>query len=144
MDDDTLLLNSGINLAAFDIAMSDSRKEDVLGFTFINDDKEITRDTVWIAKENYPHLESVDCGPKFFHTVTEVRYTRNRIDRIELIKKNVAYESTEEFPHISFSCLLVCCFLQQPTPSGRKPQSCPTARHGFRAWKFRQKWWEPR
>lgn len=56
MDDDTLLLNSGINLAAFDIAMSDSRKEDVLGFTFINDDKEITRDTVWIAKENYPHL----------------------------------------------------------------------------------------
>lgn len=100
MDDDTLLLNSGINLAAFDITMSDSRKEDVLGFTFINDDKEITRDTVWIAKENYPHLESVDCGPKFFHTVTEVRYTRNRIDRIELIKKNVAYESTEENFHI--------------------------------------------
>lgn len=100
MENDTLLLNSGINLSTFDIAVSDSRKEDKLGFTYINAQKEVTYDTVWIEKENYPHLESVDCGSKFFHTITNLRYTRNRIDRIEINKKTIEYESSEEIFHI--------------------------------------------
>ena len=100
MENDTLLLNRGIDLTAFDIPVSYTRKEDILDFIFKNDDDEITHDTLWIEKENYPHLESVECGPKFFHTITNLHHTRNRIDRIELIKKNVAYESTEENFHI--------------------------------------------
>lgn len=100
MENDTLLLNRGINLSTFDIPVSNSRKEDILGFTYVNANKEVTHDTIWIEKENYPHLESVDCGPKFFHTITNLRYTRNRIDRIEINKKTIEYESSEEIFHI--------------------------------------------
>ena len=100
MENDTLLLNSGIDLTAFDIAVSYTRKEDILGFTYKSDDGEISHDTLWIEKENYPHLESVECGPKFFHTITNLKYTRNRIDRIEINKKTVEYESSDEIFHI--------------------------------------------
>ena len=81
MENDTLLPNRGIDLTAFDIPVSYTRKEDILDFIFKNDDDEITHDTLWIEKENYPHLESVEGGPKFFHTITNFHHTRNRIDR---------------------------------------------------------------
>ena len=100
MEGDTLVFNRGVNISTFDIPVSNSRKEDRLGISFQTANGEITNDTIWIEKENYPHLESVDCGPKFFHTITGLRYTRNRIDRIEINEKTVEYESDKEIFHI--------------------------------------------
>ena len=45
-------------------------------------------------------MESVDCAPKYFHTITNVRSTRNRIDRIVLNEKEVEYDTSAEIFHI--------------------------------------------
>ena len=50
-------------------------------------------DTVWIKKDDYPHFESVDCNTTFFHTLTNVRYTRNYIDSIVINNPSVTYDS---------------------------------------------------
>ena len=100
MENDTLLLNRGIDLTAFDIPVSYTRKEDILDFIFKNDDDEITHDTLWIEKENYPHLESVECGPKFFHTITNLHHTPKPYRQNRAEQKTVEYESSEEIFHI--------------------------------------------
>ena len=91
--DDTLMFNSGVNLSSFKIPLSYEQPEDVLLICFTDTNKKEWRDTIWLQKENHPHLESVDCQPKFFHTLTDVRATRNRIERIAIINSTVEYES---------------------------------------------------
>jgi hypothetical protein len=49
-------------------------------------------DTVWIKKDDIPHFESVDCNPAFFHTITDVRYSRNYIDSLVLLNRSVTYD----------------------------------------------------
>jgi hypothetical protein len=99
-ENDTLLFNKGVGISTFKIPLSYFRKEDVLGLRFADTYGNVTYDTIWIEKENYPHMESVDCAPKYFHTITNVRSTRNRIDRIVLNEKEVEYDTSAEIFHI--------------------------------------------
>jgi len=49
-------------------------------------------DTVWIKKEDHPHFESVDCNTVFFHTLTNVRHTRNYLDSIVIKNTSVTFD----------------------------------------------------
>jgi hypothetical protein len=76
------------------LPISYSHPEDVLLFKFeIASTDSLVRDTVWIKKDDYPHFESVDCNTTFFHTLTNVRYTRNYIDSIVINNPSVTYDS---------------------------------------------------
>ena len=88
---DTILLNSGIGLKAFDLPVSYTQPEDTLFFHFYKDDYDVT-DTVWIKKDDYPHFESMECKVDYFHQLTGVRYTTHAIDSLVLKNPNVNYE----------------------------------------------------
>jgi len=93
--DDTIYFNRGIDVAKFSTPISNSKPEDVLLILFKDTSSNITGDTIWVEKLNHPHLESADCTPKFFHTLTNVRSTRNRIEKIEISKQLVDYDTKE-------------------------------------------------
>jgi hypothetical protein len=93
-DSDTIVFNRGIGISKFTLPISYSHPEDVLVFSFDNDNNSLhVTDTVWIKKEDYPHFESVDCNASFFHNITDVRYTCNYIDSIVIKNPSVTYDS---------------------------------------------------
>ena len=99
---DTVILNKAIDKSSFKLPLSYAQDEDVLTFS-MTDTLNVTRtDIVKIKKTNHPHFESVDCGAVFFHTITEVSYTRNAIDSIVISIPEVTYDTSKEHLHIYF------------------------------------------
>lgn len=93
-DSDTIVYNKGIGISSFSLPISYKHPEDVLVFSFDNDNNSLhVSDTVWIKKDDYPHFESVDCSAAFFHQITDVRYTCNYIDSIVIKNPSVTYDS---------------------------------------------------
>lgn len=91
---DTVIYNKGIAISQFNLPVSYSHPEDVLVFHFDNYNIGLQMvDTVWIKKDDYPHFESVDCNTSYFHTLTDVRYTRHYIDSLVIINPSVTYDS---------------------------------------------------
>ena len=82
--------------------MSYHQPEDVFYFEIRNRDHQVWKDTVTVKKENYSHFESVDCGPSFFHTITEVKTTHNYIDSIVINNKEVNYDASKAHFYIYF------------------------------------------
>ena len=94
-DGNDTLYNKGIGISEFTLPISYKQPEDVLVFSFDNqnnNDLHVT-DTVWVKKDDYPHFESVDCNAAFFHKITDVKYTRNYIDSIVINNPSVTYDS---------------------------------------------------
>jgi exodeoxyribonuclease-3 len=72
---------------------------DTLYFLFTNKGYQAV-DTVMVEKENYPHFESVDCSPTFFHRLTDVRTTHHAIDSITINNPTVDYDPTAIHFHL--------------------------------------------
>jgi hypothetical protein len=72
---------------------------DTLYFLFTNKGYQAV-DTVMVEKENYPHFESVDCSPTFFHRLTGVRTTHHAIDSITINNPTVDYDPTAIHFHL--------------------------------------------
>ena len=90
---DTVIFNSGVRIKSFTLPVSNSHPEDLLLFIF-KDSIRYTVDTVWLAKEDFPHFESVDCGATFFHNITSMRCTHRRIDSVVVNTPQVNYDPT--------------------------------------------------
>lgn len=91
---DATVLNKLTEKSTFNLPISYSHPEDVFVFHFDNNAKDSLHvtDTVWMKKEDYPHFESVDCNSIFFHTITDIRYTKNYIDSIVIKNPSVTYD----------------------------------------------------
>lgn len=96
------LLNRGTGLTKFNLPISYQHPEDTLIFYIADTAGYWTLDTVWIKKDDIPHFESVDCSPSFFHRLTGVRSTHERIDTIIINHSSVDYDPSTEHFHISF------------------------------------------
>jgi len=98
---DTCLLNKSVSTKKFSIPMSHTNDEDVLLFYVASRYNDSTMyyyyDTVRVRKTNQAHFESVDCSPNYFHTITDVSWTQNLIENIDLIQQEVTYDSTTNF-----------------------------------------------
>ena len=94
-DGNDTLYNKGIGISEFTLPISYKHPEDVLVFSFDNQNNNELHvtDTVWVKKDDYPHFESVDCNAAFFHKITDVKYTRNYIDSIVINNPSVTYDS---------------------------------------------------
>lgn len=99
---DSLLLSSASRLMEFQLPISYQRAEDTLRFEFLAADSTWICDTVYIAKTNQAHFESVDCQMSFFHDITGVRHTHNVIERIDINRPSVNYDPEPEQFHIVF------------------------------------------
>lgn len=92
---DAVMLNRLARFTSFTLPMSYANGRDELLF-IMKDTTGVTRtDTVTIAKTNVPHFESVDCQPRFFHTITDVKTTHHRIDSIAIANPNVDNDEKE-------------------------------------------------
>ncbi len=99
---DSVLFNKGVNVDSFSLPMSYSQPADTL---FVQTRDTLLRtflDTVIVSKENFPHFESVDCSPSFFHTITGVQTTHHRIDSISINCKEVTYDVSKPHFYIYF------------------------------------------
>ncbi len=96
-EQDAVLLNKLANVSEFYLPVSYQQTEDILYFLFT--DTEVI-DTVTIKKENRKHFESINCNPSFFHTITGVEHTKNRIDSIIVNNPEVTYDKGKAHFHI--------------------------------------------
>ena len=121
-DQDPVALNRSVNTTGMDIPISYQGDEDVLYFlrsfpyryetTVINEEGiEVdtilnltlyVTDTVTVVKTNRKHFESIDCTPSFFHTINNVKYTRNGIDSIVINNPEVNYNASKEHFRVYF------------------------------------------
>lgn len=92
---DSVLINRDVNVDSFMLPISYSQPEDILYFEMRDTLHHIYIDTIKVQKENFPHFESTDCGPSYFHKITGVTTTHNRIDSIVINHKDVNYDATK-------------------------------------------------
>lgn len=102
---DTTLLNRSINTTSFQLPVSYSHPVDTLYLTLADTSQtnhKVYHDTIYISKTNCPHFESVDCNISYFHEITAVEHTGNRIDSIVINKSSVNYDLTKEHLRVYF------------------------------------------
>lgn len=99
-DQDPVIVNRGINISSIIIPISYAAPEDVFYYFFKDDTGYYALDTVWVEKTDHPHFESVECNPSYFHTITDVRHTRNMIDSIVINQSQVNYDSSKDHFHL--------------------------------------------
>lgn len=94
---DSVLINKDVRATEFSLPISYAQAQDVF-FVETKDTvlKQVTFDTITVAKENMPHFESVDCGPAFFHKITSVSTTTNAIDSIVINNPDVNYDTSKK------------------------------------------------
>ncbi|MBR1933303.1 MAG: hypothetical protein IJ841_06425 [Prevotella sp.] len=96
---DTTLLNSSVNPTVLNLPISYRNPVDTLVFTT---QRLAVTDTVWVAKDDIPHFESVDCNASFFHRLTSVSCTYHGIDSIRILHSTVDYDPSNAHIRIRF------------------------------------------
>ena len=99
---DSVLINKDVNIDSFILPMSYSQPTDIFYVETHDTLGNVYKDVVKISKQDHPHFESVDCSPSFFHTITGVETTNNRIDSIVVNNKDVNYDATTVHFYIYF------------------------------------------
>lgn len=103
---DTTLLNRSIATTSFQLPVSYLHPVDTLYLTLADTSQtnhKVYHDTIYISKTNSPHFESVDCNISYFHEITAVEHTHNRIDSIVINKSSVNYDLTKEHLRLYFN-----------------------------------------
>ena len=104
---DYVIINSESNVSAIDIPMSYGNATDVLKFTLMVTDTIADEDTVYyvttphtdtirITKTNEPFFESIDCAPRYNHTIEEVQSSHNFIDSLAINNKKVTNDASKK------------------------------------------------
>lgn len=92
---DTVLYNRGTgSVTAFSLPMSHNREADMLYLTLKDTLQQSWTDTITVEKTNQVHMESVDCSPQYYHTLTGISHTTNIIDSIVINNSNVTNDAT--------------------------------------------------
>jgi len=104
---DIVIINGESNVSAIDIPMSHGNTIDVLKFTLMVTDTISEEDTTYyvttpytdiirITKTNEPYFESIDCAPRYNHTIEEVQSSHNFIDSLAVNNKKVTNDASKE------------------------------------------------
>ena len=104
---DIVVINNESNASAIDLPMSHGNATDVLKFTITVTDTIVTEDTVYyvttphtdiirITKTNEPYLESIDCAPRYNHTIEDVQSSHKFIDTRDINNKKVTNDASKE------------------------------------------------
>lgn len=96
--EDSVLINRDVDVDSFLLPMSYTQPQDIFYVELRDTLGNVTVDQVTVTKEDHPHFESVDCNPSYFHTITGVTWTTERIDSIVINNPEVTYDATH--PHL--------------------------------------------
>lgn len=99
-DSDTVYINHMANTASFDLPMSYGADTDEIAMTLHLTDSTSVTDIIWITKENIPQFESVDCAPRYNHTLQSVHSTHNFIDTVIINNPKVSNDASVSNIHI--------------------------------------------
>lgn len=100
---DSVLINLQVGTKTLDLPISYAQPTD--SFFFQMKDTTLKRtytDTVTVSKVDKIHFESTDCGVSYFHTITSVNCTTNRIDSVRIINPDVSYDTSKKHFYIYF------------------------------------------
>jgi len=89
-----LQLNRLGSAQGFILPVSYAYPEDVLLLSLTDTLGSTLTDTVRITKTNLPHFESVDCAPRYFHHIDDVKWTRHTLDSIIIKNASINYDTT--------------------------------------------------
>lgn len=92
---DTVLINKLENACTFRIPMSYSLDADELRFIVTDNQGKENTDYVVVSKTNEPVFESVDCAPRYNHTISSVNTTHNFIDSLVVKNNKVTNDPTK-------------------------------------------------
>lgn len=97
---DTVLVNRKAELGNVKLPMSYALNADTLTLTVERQMEdgfiELGKDIVIVEKTNEPIFESVDCSPRFHHTIKNVKSSHNYIDTIEVVNEKVLNQPANE------------------------------------------------
>lgn len=90
------LLNRLDKVSSFSFPLSYAADVDILRLSFSNREENAdVIDVLSIEKSNEPVFESVDCAPRFNHTISSVSCTSNIIDSVKINNKKVDNDASK-------------------------------------------------
>lgn len=92
---DTVIANKVVNRSKVSLPVSFYGEIDSLRFTFTAEDGTTGRDTIWIHKENFGHLDDPSCPLHMWHNITYVRSTHYLIDTVLVNHAEINYDGLE-------------------------------------------------
>lgn len=99
---DSVLLNRAEGIKSFALPLGYTSKEDTLLLHFSNANGKHATDTLWIAHDNLPHFENLDCPASIFHQIRSVKWTSHTlgimpltIDSVAVVRPLVNYDANE-------------------------------------------------
>ncbi|MCQ2213877.1 MAG: DUF6452 family protein [Bacteroidaceae bacterium] len=87
-----VLVNRSLGVSSIKVPMSYFNPVDTLVFSYGSIS---LKDTLYIFKESYPHVDYPECGTYRFHHITDIKYTDAAFDKIEISNPTVNYEGQE-------------------------------------------------
>lgn len=93
---DSILINQMVNVSELSLPMSYAYDADTLTISVTDELNNTLSDNIIIKKTNEPIFESVDCGPRFHHTIQEVSSTHVFIDSVIINKAYVSNDLSKE------------------------------------------------
>lgn len=91
---DTVLVNRMTKVCTMRLPMSYAQNADELRLVVTNSYGEQMSDYVVVSKTDEPLFESVDCAPRYNHTISDISTTRNFIDSVVVNNKKVTNDPT--------------------------------------------------
>lgn len=92
---DTVLINKLEKACTFRIPMSYAQDADELRFIVTDNQGKESTDYVVVSKTNEPVFESVDCAPRYNHTISSISTTHNFIDSLVVKNNKVTNDPTK-------------------------------------------------
>lgn len=96
---DTVLMNRLIGDTAMSLPMSSSLTADTLYLFYFWRQQNPARalDTLIIKHSNVPHFSSPECGIYVSHAIEDITYTKNFIEDIQILNKDVSANTAYNF-----------------------------------------------
>lgn len=92
---DSVILNRLVNKNSMSLPVSYYAPADTLVLTFTDTQGDQAQDTIWMEKTSTPHFDDPSCPIHVWHTITDVRYTRNLIDSLVILNTAINYDGLE-------------------------------------------------
>jgi len=92
---DEVVANRLVNRSKVSLPVSFYGDIDSLRFTFTAADGSTGADTIWMAKENFGHLDDPSCPLHMWHNITHVYSTHHLIDSVLINHAEINYDGLE-------------------------------------------------
>lgn len=91
---DSVLINQESNASYMSLPLSYTNQVDTFVINYTSEEGGMI-DSIFITHQNIPQFISMDCGLGMFYYIDDARSTDNAIDHLEIINREVTYDTKE-------------------------------------------------